>query len=104
MVLKLSPLQADALFNVFNHFVLPDRSDDPTDMLVLLTVMKVYRKLRTKMEAHIKTSYNLSLTLEEALAYHSYFHTRELAGWTFEQGFITTHIGQIHQHIKSIKN
>ncbi|MFD2874071.1 hypothetical protein ACFS5N_16430 [Mucilaginibacter ximonensis] len=97
MTIKLNIQQANALRLVFEDLVIPEKPIHMDDKLLQLIMIKIYKKLRTRLEARLKgQGYSLALTDEEAIAYYLYFRDRGL-GYSrlYEAAFINNHIGEI---------
>lgn len=96
MTLKLNHSQAEALRTLFNDVVLTDLPVSMEDKLLSKLMVKIYRKLRNKLEGRPGMGYSITLTDEEAIAYYLYFCNRSLpTGYLYEHNTIQSHIHQI---------
>jgi hypothetical protein len=99
MTLKLTAEQAEALFKLL-QIVIENKPADAESKLVIMLLIKVFRKLRAKIEARLPRGYSLTLTPEEALAYYAYFQSVTLpATMIYELNFITAHNAQINKQL-----
>lgn len=73
MVLKLSPQNAEAIFNLFTTAVITRQSATLDEQLVMLHMIAIYKKLRAKYEGLPRKAYNISVTVPEAIAYRIYW-------------------------------
>ncbi|QEM13450.1 hypothetical protein [Mucilaginibacter rubeus] len=100
MTLNLTQQQAEALFEVFQNFILPAKPVRAKDKLIIMMLLKVFRKLRAKLEARLPRGYSITLAPEEAMAYFAYFD-----GYTFpptmiyEKNFISAQINEINRQL-----
>lgn len=99
MRLQLTYQQANALFELFNTVIAPLQPCDLAELLVYKLLMRIYRKLRAKVErVNPRSGYGLPLTDEEALAYYLYFNNRCFGDqYMYERNFIQLHINQLNQ-------
>lgn len=101
MTLKLTSRdQADALFNVFEMFVLPEKPVNPEERLVILMLLKVYKKIRAKLEATFPHGYCITLTPEEAVAYVAFFRGHHLEPtMIYERALIDMQTNEFHRQL-----
>ena len=97
MTIKLTIQQAEALRNLFESVIIPDKPREMEDKLVYVIMIGIYKKLRAKLEARLKgAGYSLTLNDVEAMAYYVYFKDRALGNnYIYETTFMFTHIAQI---------
>lgn len=103
MKLKLTPSQAQALFNLFNDEVLPNHTNDLDKQLVMLHMIAIYKRLRDKYEGEPRTTYSVSLTQAEALAYRIYWRDNALPMGSYEWAFILDHCGKIDGELSALR-
>jgi len=97
MKLKLTQTQLVALHRFFMDHVISEKPGTIIDRLILLHMLKIYKKLRTKAEEPFTgKGFSINLSQEEALAYYEYFFNRSLGEqYRYEHNFIQSHIAQI---------
>lgn len=71
--MKLTQQQAEALFNLLNLRIGGDPIDNLTDSLLKDIVLKVFLKLRSKLEAFPKNDYSVKLNAIEAKGFYLYW-------------------------------
>jgi hypothetical protein len=101
MTLKLSYHHAEALFNLFNEAVLIDQPRALDERLVMVHMISIYKKLRTKWEGETRKSYNLKVTMPEAIAYRIYWRDTDLSQCTYEWSLIINHCSDIDRELTS---
>ena len=90
--------QAEALLTFFTEYVVNATPDDLAESLLKDIMMKVFKKLRTKVENYDQHGWNLSLSTDEAKAYFIYWQNRAIDyGYTFEKSIVQSHLAQIEQ-------
>ena len=88
--------QAEALMYYFEHFILPERPQDIAESLLLDLMIRIYRKIRTKVENMFTQSFNVNISPEEAKGYHLYWQNRAIAdGYILERLIIESQIAAI---------
>jgi hypothetical protein len=97
MTLKLTHNQAFALMHLFDKVINPQLPEDVAERLVKELMYKVYKKLRSVLEAKIKPrGYSLALTDLEAMAFYVYFQNRYLGpGWFYEQTVVDAQLAEL---------
>lgn len=95
MQLKLTQKQAEALNTLFIDKVLKEQPANLFDKLVLLLMLRIYKKLRNKLEGRPGNGYSITITDEEAHAYWVYFTQADLCPYPYEANFISAHINQL---------
>lgn len=95
MTLKLSYQTAEALFNLFNEMVLISDENGIDERLVLLHMVSIYKKLRSKWEGEPRKTYSITITAPEALAYRIYWRDNDISLCRYEWSFIVSHCMQI---------
>lgn len=97
MTIKLTKEQLAALHKFFVEHVICEKPDSMEDKLVQIHLVKIYLKLRDRIEARFTNKgYSIKLKDEEAVAYYLYFFGRHLGNcYSYEQNFIQAHINQI---------
>lgn len=97
MNLKLTYQQATALKQLYDVVIIPEKPMDVAERLVKELMIKVYKKLREKLEGKMKgQGYTLGLTDTEAMAYYVYFQNRWLGEeWMYETNFITSQLAEL---------
>jgi hypothetical protein len=98
MTIKLTHQQAEALYTLLKDVVLPIKPLNMAEKLLHLHIVRIFKKLRNRLEGNRNDTYNIALTDEEAVAYYVYFLQRSFgAGYQYEENFIQSHINQIDQ-------
>lgn len=97
MNLKLTIQNAEAMRHLFETEVLQMKPADMAESLLRDLMIKIYRKLRDKLEARIKgNGYSISLTDIEAKAFYVFFQNRSFGeGWEYEEVVIARQIAAI---------
>ena len=101
MTLKLNPPAARALFDLFNEGVLIDHPRSLDERLVMMHMVSIYKKLRSKLEGEGRKIYNLNITMPEAIAYRIYWRDNDLSHSPYEWNMIISHCGQIDREINT---
>lgn len=90
--------QAEALYHYFNLYVVPAVPEDIAESLLKDVMMKVFKKLRNKVEKYDTQGWSIAITPEEAKAYILYWQNRAFhEGFPLEKLIVQTHINQIDQ-------
>jgi hypothetical protein len=101
MKLKFTLQQANALFDLFNDHIIPDLPQALEDKLLHILMIKVYKKLRNKLEGKKGQGYSLTLTDEEAIGFHLYFSLRNFgASYIYEHTLIQKQMNLIDKNYK----
>lgn len=99
MTLKLNPPAARALFDLFNEGVLIDHPRSLDERLVMMHMVSIYKKLRSKLEGEGRKIYNLNITMPEAIAYRIYWRDNDLSRFPYECNILTMHCMQIDREL-----
>ena len=91
MTLKLTPQNAEALFNLFNELVLPTDLPGLEEKLVMLHMVSIYKKLRAKWEGEKRKTYNLKINTPEAVAYRIYWRDVDITHCNYEWSMVVNH-------------
>jgi hypothetical protein len=76
--------------------IIPAKPVDIAERLIYDLMVKVFKKLRNKIESLNPNGYTITLSPEEAKAYYIYFHTRDLGlAYIYESNVIQGHINLI---------
>jgi hypothetical protein len=101
MKLTFTQPQANALFDLFQDQILPDNPFDLDEKLLQILMIKVFKKLRAKLEGKPGQGYSVSLSDEETIAFYLYFNGRDYGqNYIYEQSFIRKQIQQIDKQYK----
>src|SRR5437879_3054435 len=102
MTLKFTQPQANSLFDLFTYEVLPEKPIDFEDKLLQMLMIKIYKKLRAKLEGKLKgQGYSIALTDEESIAFYVYFQNRDYGqNYLYEQTLIRKQILEIDKTYK----
>jgi hypothetical protein len=103
MTLKHTPPQVEALFNMYNSFILLGQPQDEGEMLIQVHMVAIYKKLRNVWEGKPRKVYSLTLTEPEALAYRIFWSDVDMTGLVYEWNFIKEHCAQIHRELQVLK-
>lgn len=97
MTLKLTKDQLSALHRLFVDHVIHESAVSMPDKIVLVHLLKIYKKLTERIEARFTNKgYSIKLKPEEAIAYHLYFNGRDFGlAYRYEQNFIQMHLNEI---------
>lgn len=103
MVLKLSPQNAEAIFNLFTTAVITRQPEKLDDQLVMLHMVAIYKKLRNKYEGMPRKAYNISVTMPEAIAYRIYWRMFAWTASIYEASILINHCLQIDKEIANFR-
>jgi hypothetical protein len=88
--------QAEGLMYYFEQFILPEKPQDIAESLLLDLMVRIYRKIRNKVENMRSQSFNVYISPEEAKGYHLYWQNRAIEdGYFLERLIIEAQITAI---------
>jgi len=91
-------VQAEALYYYFEHYVIPGEPEDIAESLIKDLMIKIFKKLRNKLEKYDTRGFDIQVTPDEAKAYLLYWQNRAIQpNHTLERILIEKHIAQIDQ-------
>lgn len=101
MTLKFTQQQANALFDMFNDVILSDKPTSLDEKLLQILMIKIFKKLRAKLEGKPGSGYSVTLSDEEAITFYLYFSERDYGyDYLYEQTFIRNQLQLIDKQYK----
>jgi hypothetical protein len=97
--LKLNTrLQAEALLYYFQLYVVPSEPENTAESLLKDLMMRIFKKLRNKVEKYDTHGWSITVSPEEAKAYVLYWNNRAFEpNYPLEKLIVQTHLNQIDQ-------